>query len=280
MSVCGSLLVTAETGRLTGKVALISGAASGIGRETARLFAREGAEVVLADIDANSGREAAAQIGASAFFAELDVTQEDSWAAALKTVVQRAGRLDVLVNCAGIWVDGDFISSPLGNWQRTMDVNAKGTFLGCRFAVEAMRASGNSGAIVNIASVYANIGADDAVAYAASKGAVRLLTKSVAMYCAANNLPVRCNSVHPTYVDSEMLEVFAAAVGGRQKAIDGLTSAVPMRKLPVPLDIAEAILFLASDAARMITGAELPVDGGMLAGIIAPVSVPVARAVA
>lgn len=272
--------MTAEMGRLRGKVALISGASSGIGRETARLFAREGAAVVLADIDANGGREAAAQIGPSACFVELDVTREDSWSAAIKTVVERAGRLDVLVNCAGIWVDGDFISSPLRNWQRTMDVNAKGTFLGCRFAVEAMRASGNSGAIVNISSVYGNIGADDAVAYAASKGAVRLLTKAVAMYCAANNLPVRCNSVHPTYVDSEMLEVFAAAVGGRQKAVEALTSVVPMRKLPVPLDIAEAILFLASDAARMITGTELPVDGGMLAGIIAPVSVPVARAVA
>jgi NAD(P)-dependent dehydrogenase (short-subunit alcohol dehydrogenase family) len=272
--------VTAEAGRLRGKIALISGASSGIGRETARLFAREGADVVLADIDAKGGREAAAKIGPSASFVELDVTQEDSWSTALKTVVERAGRLDILVNCAGIWMDGDFISSPLGNWQRTMDVNAKGTFLGCRFAVEAMRAGGNSGAIVNIASVYANIGADDAVAYAASKGAVRLLTKAVAMYCAANNLPVRCNSVHPTYVDSEMLEVFAAAVGGRAKAVEGLTSAVPMRMLPVPLDIAEAVLFLASDAARMITGAELPVDGGMLAGIIAPVSVQAARAVA
>ena len=94
------------------------------------------------------------------------------------------------------------------------------------------------------------------------------------MYCAANALPVRCNSVHPTYVDSEMLEVFAAAVGGREKAVAGLSSVVPMRKLPMPLDIAEAILFLASDSAQMITGAELPVDGGMLAGIIAPVSVP------
>jgi NAD(P)-dependent dehydrogenase (short-subunit alcohol dehydrogenase family) len=272
--------VTAATGRLSGKVAVISGAASGIGRETASLFAREGAEVVLADINANLGRAAVAQIGPAASFVELDVTREDSWSAAMKAVVERAGGVDVLVNCAGIWLDGDFITAPLANWQRTMDVNAKGTFLGCRFAVEAMRARGRSGAIVNIASVYANIGADDAVAYAASKGAVRLLTKAVAMYCAANNLPVRCNSVHPTYVDSEMLEVFAAAVGGRQKALEGLTSAVPMRKLPVPLDIAEAILFLASDAARMITGAELPVDGGMLAGIIAPVSVPAERAVA
>ena len=263
-----------EMGRLRGKVALISGAASGIGRETARLFAQEGAEVVLADVDASRGKEAAARIGTSAWFIELDVTQEDSWTKVLAAILERAGRLDILVNCAGIWVDGDFISASLRDWQRTMDVNAKGTFLGCRFAVEAMRARQNSGAIVNISSVYGNIGADDAIAYAASKGAVRLLTKAVAMYCAANKLPVRCNSVHPTYVDSEMLEVFAAAVGGRKKAVDGLTSVVPMRKLPKPLDIAEAILFLASDSAQMITGAELPVDGGMLAGIIAPVTVP------
>ena len=266
--------MTTEMGRLCGKVTLISGAASGIGRETARLFAREGADVVLGDIDPNRGHEAAAKIGAQASFVTLDVTQESSWAAAFETILQRTGRVDVLVNCAGIWIDGDFTSYPLRDWQRTMDVNATGPFLGCRFAVEAMRAKGNSGAIVNISSVYGNIGADDAVAYAASKGAVRLLTKAVAMYCAAKALPVRCNSVHPTYVDSEMLEVFAAAVGGREKAINGLTSVVPMRKLPVPSDIAEAILFLASDAAQMITGSELPVDGGMLAGIIAPVSVP------
>ena len=178
------------------------------------------------------------------------------------------------MNSAGIWLDGDFTNYSLADWQRTMDVNATGTFLGCRFAVDAMRARGNSGAIVNISSVYGNIGADDAVAYAASKGAVRLLTKAVAMYCAAKGLPVRCNSVHPTYVDSEMLDAFSAAVGGREAAIAGLSSVVPMRKLPMPLDIAEAILFLASDSAQMITGAELPVDGGMLAGIIAPISVP------
>ena len=190
-----------EIGRLSGKVALISGAASGIGRETARLFAREGAEVVLADIDAHRGREAVAEIGPSACFVPLDVTQERSWSAAVEAILQRAGRLDILVNSAGIWLDGDFISFALADWQRMMDVNATGSFLGCRFAVEAMRARRNSGAIVNISSVYGNIGADDAVAYAASKGAVRLLTKAVAMYCAAKALRVRCNSVHPTYVE-------------------------------------------------------------------------------
>jgi 3(or 17)beta-hydroxysteroid dehydrogenase len=266
--------MTPQTGRLHGKVTLISGAASGIGRETARLFAREGAEVVLADIDADRGQAAAAKIGAPACFVPLDVTQERSWSTALETVLRRAGRLDILVNSAGIWLESDFASYALADWQRTMDVNATGTFLGCRFAVEAMRAKGNSGAIVNICSVYGNIAADDAVAYSASKGAVRLLTKAVALYCAARALPIRCNSVHPGYVDSEMLEGFAAAVGGRERAIAGLSSVVPMRKLALPSDIAEAILFLASDSARMITGAELPVDGGMLAGIIAPVSAP------
>ena len=264
--------MTSEMGRLRGKVALISGAASGIGRETADLFARVGATVFLADIDANKGHAAAAKLGAQGYFVPLDVTQERSWSDAVETVLRQTGRLDILVNSAGIWLESDFVNYSLSDWQRTMDVNATGTFLGCRFAVEAMKAKGNSGAIVNVCSIYGNIAADDAVAYAASKGAVRLLTKAVALYCAAKTLPVRCNSVHPTYVDSEMLEGFAATVGGRDIAVAKLSSAVPMRKLAMPLDIAEAILFLASDSARMITGAELPVDGGMLAGIFAPIS--------
>jgi len=265
--------MTLETGRLRGKVALITGAASGIGRETAHLFAREGAQVIVADIDATRGLEAAAKIGAPAWFVPLDVTQERSWSTAFDTVLQRSGRLDIMVNSAGIWLESDFLSYSLADWQRTMEVNATGTFLGCRFAVDAMKAKGNTGAIVNICSIYGNIAADDAVAYSASKGAVRLLTKAVALYCAAKALPVRCNSVHPTYVDSEMLDEYSATVGGRAAAVAGLSSVVPMRQLAKPLDIAEAILFLASDSARMITGAELPVDGGMLAGIIAPVTV-------
>ncbi|MBD9624695.1 SDR family oxidoreductase [Ensifer sp. ENS06] len=265
-------------GRLSGKITLITGAASGIGRETARLFAREGAFVFLADIDAEKGRAAATEIGDAAQFVPLNVTDEDSWTAALEAVVRRAGQLDVLVNSAGIWTDGDFVNCSLADWQRTMAVNATGTFLGCRAAVGAMKSKGNSGSIVNISSVYGNIASDDAVAYAASKGAVRLLTKGVALYCAANGMPVRCNSVHPTYVDSEMLERFAEEVGGREVAVAGLSAAVPMRMLPVPSDIAEAILFLASDAARLVTGTELPVDGGMLAGIVAPVSAPAAPA--
>ena len=250
-----------ESGRLRGKVALISGAASGIGRETAHLFAREGAEVVLADIDADRGREAAAKIGPSACFVPLDVTQERSWSAALEGILQRAGRLDVLVNSAGIWLDGDFTSYALGDWQRTMDVNATGTFLGCRFAVEAMRARRNSGAIVNISSVYGNIGADDAVAYAASKGAVRLLTKAVAMYCAAKALPVRCNSVHPGVMPPMRTSGRTADPATRAKMLEQ----VPLGRDGRVEEVAYAVLFLASDEASYVTGAELYVDGGYLA---------------
>ncbi|MGO4355138.1 SDR family oxidoreductase [Rhizobium sp. RAF36] len=257
--------------RFSSKTALITGAGSGIGRATARLLASEGATVFLADIDIERGALAAREIGEGSHFVKLDVTSERSWESVINTVLNIASKLDILVNSAGIWSDGDFVTCSLADWQRTMEVNATGTFLGCRTAVGAMKSKGNTGAIVNISSVYGNIAADDAVAYAASKGAVRLLTKGVALYCAANGLPIRCNSVHPTYVDSEMLDSFGVEVGGREIAYAALSGAVPMRKLPVPLDIAEAIAFLSSDASRLITGVELPVDGGMLAGIVAPI---------
>ncbi|MGX7874505.1 SDR family oxidoreductase [Mesorhizobium sp. ORM6] len=261
------------TGRLTGKVTLISGAASGIGRETARLFAREGAEVFLGDIDSERrGRYRRDRFAGA-------VCRAQRYAGALMVGSarnrSRTRRPDRHPGQLCRHMDGgDFIDCSLADWQQTMDINATGTFLGCRAAVKAMKATGNLGSIVNISSIYGNIAADDAVAYAASKGAVRLLTKGVALYCAANALPIRCNSVHPTYVDSEMLERFAEAVGGREMEVARLSSVVPMRKLPSPLDIAEAILFLGSDAARLITGAELPVDGGMLAGIVSPAGIP------
>ncbi len=255
--------------RLKDKIALITGGASGIGRETARLFAAEGATVVIGDLDESRGKSVAAQLGSR--YLQLDVTREVDWAAARDELIGAYGRLDVLVNSAGISCNGDTIDGPVNIWHRTMAVNATGTYLGCRTAVAMMRAERNVGAIVNICSFYGNIAGDDVIAYAASKGAVRQLTKGVALACAAAGLPIRCNSVHPTFVDSELIQGFADAIGGREAMLTALTPLIPMRRLARPEDVARAILFLASDEAAMTNGAGLPVDGAMLAGIVAPV---------
>lgn len=259
-------------GRLSNKIALITGGASGIGAATARLFLAEGASVILADRAVEKGEALASALGGRAQFQRLDVTEPTDWSSAAAELTRIHGRLDVLVNSAGISLNGDLIDGPLEVWERTMAVNATGTYLGCRFAVDLMKKAGNTGSIVNLCSIYGNIGADDVIAYAASKGAVRQLTKAVAMSCAAARLPIRCNSVHPAFVDSELLQDFAAAVGGHDAMVAALSSVMPIRRMAQPVDVARAILFLASDESAMTTGAELAVDGGMLAGIVAPVT--------
>ncbi len=252
--------------RVDGKVALVTGGASGIGRAVCRTLAREGARVVVADINADGGQATVRDIGASALFVPLDVTDEDAWVVAVEHAVADFGGLDILVNCAGIGVAGDFWDTSLGDWNAVLAVNLTGTFLGCKHAVLAMREAGG-GSIINISSVAGLVGGGDIAAYAASKGGVTLLTKSVALNCAARGLGIRCNSVHPTYVDTEMLDPVAEALGGREAMLAGMAELVPLGRVAKPQEVADAVLFLASDEAAMITGSALVVDGGTTAGL-------------
>ena len=250
-------------GRLDGKVALISGGARGQGAAEALLFAREGAKVVIGDILDDEGRQTEAQIaelGGDASYVHLDVTSTDDWDAAVQTALDRYGRLDILVNNAGIGGSGGGIEgATLESWDRTLDINAKGVFLGTKAAIPALRDSGG-GSIVNISSIAGIIGLTSGnPAYAASKGAVRLLTKSTAIQHAADN--IRCNSVHPGMIVTAMTEAMLSDPERRQYWDD----IIPMDRLGTVDDIANGVLFLASDDSSFVTGSELVIDGGITA---------------
>ena len=246
--------------RLEGKVAIISGGARGLGAAEARLFASEGAKVGIGDIREEEGRALEAEIrgtGGEAMFVRLDVTDEGQWSDAVDAVMTAYGRLDILVNNAGILEHGTVEETSAESWDRTMDVNSRGVFLGTKAAIPAMRESGG-GSIVNISSVAGLIGGL-MTAYNASKGAVRLLTKSTAVQYAAEN--IRVNSVHPGPTDTDMLDVFFREEGAREaRAAD-----TPIPRLGKPEDIAYGVLFLASDESSYMTGAELVIDGGNVA---------------
>ena len=243
--------------RLEGKVALISGGARGLGAAEARLFASEGAKVGIGDIREQEACALEAEIraaGGDAMYIGLDVTDERQWADAVRQMMIVYGRLDILVNNAGILEHGTVEETSAESWDRTMDVNSRGVFLGTRAAIPAMRESGG-GSIVNISSVAGLVGGL-MTAYNASKGAVRLLTKSTAVQYAAEN--IRVNSVHPGPTETDMLDVFFREEGARQaRAAD-----TPIPRLGKPEDIAYGVLFLASDESSYMTGAELVIDGG------------------
>jgi 3(or 17)beta-hydroxysteroid dehydrogenase len=249
--------------RVQDKVALITGGASGIGLATAALFAAEGARVVIGDLDRAAGERAAAALGGSGAFEALDVTDEAQWIAATDATVREHGRLDILVNNAGVALSQDFETTTLDDWRRLMAVNLDGVFLGCKHAVRVMKASG--GAIVNLSSVAGLIGDPRLAAYCASKGGVRLLTKSVALHCARRGYGIRCNSVHPSFVETPMLDGMLARARDPAKARAGYAAAAPLGRIAQPNDVAQMILFLASDESAFATGAEFVVDGGLTA---------------
>lgn len=250
--------------RLAGIVAIVTGGASGIGEATCRRFAEEGASVVIADVNDDRGRRLEAEIksaGGEAAFIRLDVTDEDRWVAVVAETVDRYGKLDVVVNNAGM--SGRFgrpvvEETTVEGWDAVFDVNAKGVFLGTKHAIPEMRKAGG-GSIINVSSIFGNVGSRGGTAYHASKGACRTFTKAAAVQYAAEG--IRVNSVHPGFVDTPMTEGLHAQPGVREER----TRVTPLGRLGVPDDIAHGIVYLASDESRWVTGSELVIDGGMTA---------------
>jgi NAD(P)-dependent dehydrogenase (short-subunit alcohol dehydrogenase family) len=252
-------------GRVAGKVALVTGGASnpGLGRTTAITLAREGAVVAVSDIDAEGAEKTAAEIraaGGEALALEHDVTSESRWREVIASVVSRHGKLDVLVNNAGIAVLRPMAELTLADFERQISVNLTSVFLGCKYAMAQMQANGG-GSIINLSSIAGLVGIPTGSAYCASKGGVRLLTKCVALEGAASG--IRCNSVHPGFIWTNMQ---AAALQGRaQQPIDPAAARIPLGRMGQPEDVANCILYLASDESSYVTGAELTVDAGLTA---------------
>lgn len=255
------------SGRVEGKIIVVTGAASGLGRAGARRLAEEGARVVLADRDGKGAEAAAAEIagaGGSAIFESHDVTREAEWERLVGTVVDRFGRLDVLVNNAGVAIGKPLLATSLEEWRALHAVNMEGVFLGTKAAVAAM-IPGGGGSIVNVSSVAGLIGAPMMSAYCASKGGVRLFTKAVAMECAQMKWNIRVNSIHPAFVWTPMVQRHAAEMGDVERTRAWLERLQPIGRMGEPREIADGMLFLASDESSFVTGSELVIDGGLTA---------------
>ncbi|WP_189047094.1 SDR family NAD(P)-dependent oxidoreductase [Aliidongia dinghuensis] len=249
--------------RLAGKCCFITGAASGLGKAMATAFAGEGAQVAVADRDAEAGRAVAASLG-NGFYVALDVTDETQWTVALGAAVRAMGRLDVLVNNAGVVAAKPIEETTLAEWRFVNSVNVEGTFLGCKHAIPHLRASGG-GAIINLSSVAGITAAPMMAAYSASKGAVRALTKTVAIELARKGDQIRCNSIHPVFFETPMLDQMAATTRDPARFRTNLAGTVPLGRFGQPEEVAALAVYLASDEARFITGAEFAIDGGFTA---------------
>jgi len=253
--------------RVQGKVAIVTGGAMGIGQASARLLAAEGAAVALTDVNRTAGEAAAAEIaatGARAIFLPHDVAREEDWHRVVADVVKNLGRLNILVNNAGIGVVGDIEHTTLPAWRHLLAINLDGVFLGTKAAIAAMRRF-EGGSIINISSIEGLIGDPDLAAYNASKGGVRLLTKSAALYCAREKTRIRVNSIHPGYIWTPMVEHAVNASPDPAAARRHFEELHPVGHLGEPADIAYGVLYLASDESKFVTGAELVIDGGYTA---------------
>jgi NAD(P)-dependent dehydrogenase (short-subunit alcohol dehydrogenase family) len=255
--------------RLENKVVLVSGGASGIGAATGRLVVREGGKAVLADRDEAKGRALAGELGDGAHFVPLDVTDEAGWNKAVVATVEKFGGLHGLLNEAGVGVRNSIEDCTLAEYRRVNDINGLGTFLGCKAAIPAMKQAAmtpvGGGSIVNISSVLGLRGASYAMAYCASKGAVRLLTKHVALHCAQMKYNIRCNSVHPGYIDTPMIAPRLDQPVGNMSGRQWLEDLHPLGRLGRPEEVANMILFLLSDESTFSTGSEFVCDGGLTA---------------
>ena len=251
-------------GRLVGKTALVTGAASGIGLQTSIRLAEEGALVMMTDINHEEGLQQAEKLGANATFLKLDITEEEEWISVLDETVKRFDRLDILVNSAGMVLIADVEQITLEDWRKVHAVNLDGTFLGCKHGVRVMKEFG-AGSIINLSSVSGMIGGFNLAAYNSSKGAVRMLTKSVALHCARAGYSIRCNSIHPTFIETPMLESMIRDSPDPEKARQTLVRQVPLRRIGKADDVANMIVYLASDESTFVTGTEMVIDGGVIA---------------
>ena len=251
-------------GRLEGKTALVTGAASGIGLQTSIRLAEEGARVMMTDINLEKVRQQAEKIDANATFLKLDIIEEEEWISVLDETVKRFDRLDILVNSAGMVLIADVEQITLEEWRKVHAVNLDGTFLGCKHGVRVMKEFG-AGSIINLSSVSGMIGGFNLAAYNSSKGAVRMLTKSVALHCARAGYGIRCNSIHPTFIETPMLESMILDSPDPEKARQTLVRQVPLRRIGKPDDVANMIVYLASDESTFVTGTEMVIDGGVIA---------------
>ncbi|HRE61012.1 MAG TPA: glucose 1-dehydrogenase [Micropepsaceae bacterium] len=257
--------------RLNRKIALVTGAARGIGAAICESFAREGACVAVSDIDGQGAERMARQLGGETIALALDVREEDQWRIAQAKILERFGRLDVLVNNAGItgFESGAASHDPehaaLTDWRAVHTTNLDGVFLGCKYAIQAMRRTG-VGSIINISSRSGIVGIPAAAAYASSKAAVRNHTKTVALYCAEQGLKVRCNSIHPAAILTPMWEPMLGQGPDREANMAAFVADTPLKRFGTPEEVAAVAVMLASDEAAYITGAEFHIDGGILAG--------------
>ena len=263
-------MTTKGKGRCAGKLALVTGAAQGLGAAHATLLAREGARVLCTDINGQGAEDTAARINSEcgaghAHGIQHDVTDPDQWEIAVDAAREEIGGLNVLVNNAGIGVPGNIEDCDFDDWQRCFDINVNSIFHGCQKALPLMREHA-PGSIINISSIAGLIASDTMPAYNASKAAVWMLSKSIALHCAKNNMQIRCNSVHPTFVDTPILDGTAKAHSlDKDVLMDKLARQIPLKFVGEPNDIANAVVYLASDESRFMTGAELKLDGGISA---------------
>jgi NAD(P)-dependent dehydrogenase (short-subunit alcohol dehydrogenase family) len=255
-------------GRVEGKVALVTGGASGIGAACAERLAEEGARIVITDVQDQLGAEVAAAIGpGKARYLHHDVTDEAAWEGVIADIAANEGRLDILVNNAGIAITSLSITTmPLESWKKQQAVNVDGVFLGLKHSLPLMRKAGNGGSIINLSSIAGLRGSPTLAGYSATKGAVRLLTKAVALECAAAKDGVRVNSMHPGIIETPIWNaIFGLRPGvNAPPDLDAIsTAAVPLGVKGVPRDIAQGVLWLASDESRYVTGMEMVIDGGV-----------------
>lgn len=244
--------------RLKNKVAIVTGGSSGIGLAIVKRFKEEGAQVVIGDLrePEDPDLQQALSKDDQVLFCKLDVAQEDSWTAIINTTLQKYKKINIVVNNAGIGLTTDVEHSQLSDWQKLMSINTDGVFLGIKHSIIAMKDNGEQNSIINMSSIEGFIGDPDYASYNASKGAIRLLTKSAALYTARQDYPIRINSIHPGFVNTPIIT---------EDSKPALVAKIPMKRLAEPKEIANLTLFLASDEASYCTGAEYLIDGGFTA---------------